>query len=254
MPKNVCKTIPVHKTVFLYILKLKKSSIRKLGEVQEIKCSEKTIRRELNNGGLREQYIEQIAKYLNVDSRLLTGELVQNAFTTTDKEWKKIYLQPLSHIEDFPYFRAEQERLRREHISETLRRILSLFEISYDQFEAKNFEEQYEFQHDLFTAILPVILKHYDKDGYGNTDGWMMQKIIYDLEGYRDDYYASQYADTVVRKRLMDKPPKGYTKYQIKKMSPDDIISLALYLQNEQNSSIRMAELEEKYKDYIEIT
>lgn len=247
MPKNVCKTVPVQKKVFLHILKLKNSSIRKLGEAQDIDCSEKTIRRELNNGGLREQYVDQIAKHLNVDSKLLTGELVKNAFTTTDKTWRRIYLQPLGHIEDFPYFRAEQERLRRENISETLKRILSLFEISYAQFEAKSFEEQYEFQHDLFTAILPVIFKHYEMDGYGNTDGLSMQRIIYELESYRDDYFESQNADTVLRKRFMDKPPKGYTKDQIKKMTPDEIISLDLYLQNEQDDSVRMDELAEKY-------
>ena len=254
MPKNVCKTVPVHKKVFLHILKIKNSSIRKLGEAQDIDCSEKTIRRELNSGGLREQYVEQIAKHLNVDSRLLTGELVKNAFATSDKVWQRINLQPLDHVEDFPYFRAEQEKLRKENISETLRRILSLFEISYDQFEAKNFEEQYEFQHDLFSAILPVMFKHYDKDGYGNTDGSSMQKIIFDLENYRDDYYESQHADTVVRKRFMDKPPKGYTKDQIKRMSPDEIISLDLYLQDEQDGSVGTDELAEKYKDYTDIT
>ena len=91
-------------------------------------------------------------------------------------------------------------------------------------------------------------------DGYGNTDGLSMQRIIYELESYRDDYYETQYADTVLRKRFMDKLPKGYTKDQIKKMTPDEIISLDLYVQNKQDDPLRMDELAEKYKDYIDNT
>ena len=149
MPKGFVETDHVNKDVFMQVLKLKKTSIRRLEEELSIECSDKTIRRSLNNGKMRRQYIEQIAKYLDVDSRLLTGELVEGAFHTTNSVIRELYLNPLTHIEDFPYFREEQERLQREKIDETLKRILSLFEISYKQFEEKDFEEQYSFQHDL---------------------------------------------------------------------------------------------------------
>ena len=161
MPKGFVETDHVNKDVFMQVLKLKKTSIRRLDEELSIECSDKTIRRSLNNGKMRRQYIEQIAKYLDVDSRLLTGELVEGAFHTTNSVIRELYLNPLTHIEDFPYFREEQERLQREKIDETLKRILSLFEISYKQFEEKDFEEQYSFQHDLLDAILPVIYKHF---------------------------------------------------------------------------------------------
>lgn len=236
MPKNEVKTVPVNKKVFFYILKVKGSSIRKLGEELSIDCSEKTIRRELNTrGGLRAHYLEQIAKYLNVDSRLLSGELVKEAFVTQDKNLRRIYLQPLGHIEDYPFFREEQAKLRREHIDETLKRILSLFEVSYDQFLAKDFEEKYEFQHDLFSAILPVMYKHFDRDGYGNTERWSFEEIIVQLENYRDDYYEQQYADTTLREAFLKKLPKGYTRSQIQKMTPDELIGLDMYLQDQAN-------------------
>ena len=137
MPKGFVETDHVNKDVFMQVLKLKKTSIRRLDEELSIECSDKTIRRSLNNGKMRRQYIEQIAKYLDVDSRLLTGELVEGAFHTTNSVIRELYLNPLTHIEDFPYFREEQERLQREKIDETLKRILSLFEISYKQFEEK---------------------------------------------------------------------------------------------------------------------
>lgn len=233
MPKNVVKIKTVNKKVFFWIIKEKGSSIRKLGNTAGIDCSEKTIRRELNTrGGLREQYLDQIARHLNVDLRLLSGELVKEAFSTTDKTLKSLYLSPLAHIDDYPYFREEQDRLRMEHIDETLKRILSLFEVSYEQFKAKTFEEQYDFQHDLLSAMLPVMYKHFDKDGYGDTERMSFEAIIVSLENYRDDYYEQEYADTTLRETFMQNPPEGYTSDQIKKMSPDELIGLDMYLQS----------------------
>ena len=233
MPKNVVKIKPVNKEIFFRIIKEKGSSIRKLGNTEGIDCSEKTIRRELNTrGGLREQYLDQIARYLDVDSRLLSGELVKKAFSTTDKSMKNLYLSPLAHIEDYPYFREEQDRLRKEHIDETLKRILSLFEVSYEQFKAKTFEEQYDFQHDLLSAILPVMYKHFDRDGYGDTGRISFEAIIISLEYYRDDYYEREYADTTLREKFMQSLPEGYTSSQIKKMSTDELIELDMRLQS----------------------
>ena len=143
MPKGYVETDHVNKDVFMQVLKLKKTSIRRLDEEPSIECSDKTIRRSLNNGKMRRQYIEQIAKYLDVDSRLLTGELVEGAFHTTNSVVRKLYLNPLTHIKDFPYFREEQERLQREKIDETLKRILSLFEISYKLSPTSNMRDSW---------------------------------------------------------------------------------------------------------------
>ena len=99
MPKGFVETDHVNKDVFMQVLKLKKTSIRRLDEELSIECSDKTIRRSLNNGKMRRQYIEQIAKYLDVDSRLLTGELVEGAFHTTNSVIRELYLNlSLIHI------------------------------------------------------------------------------------------------------------------------------------------------------------
>lgn len=239
MPKNDVKVIPVNKEVFQYILKKKGSSIRKLGAADCIDCSEKTIRRELNkkSGGLRKQYLEQIARYLNVDSRLLSGELVKKAFSSQNECLRKLYLQPLEHIDDYPYFREEQDRLRSERIDETLKRVLSLFEISYEQFQSKSFEEQYSFQHDLFSAILPVMYKHFDSDGYGDKERWSFEAILCQLESCKEDYYEQQYANTTLREKFLKNPPKGYSRTKITKMSPSDLINLDLFLQSQKETS-----------------
>ena len=237
MPKGYVETDHVNKDVFMQVLKLKKTSIRRLDEEPSIECSDKTIRRSLNNGKMRRQYIEQIAKYLDVDSRLLTGELVEGAFHTTNSVVRKLYLNPLTHIKDFPYFREEQERLQREKIDETLRRILSLFEISYKQFEEKDFEEQYYFQHDLFDAILSIIYKHFKQDGYGDAEMYNCQRIISELEDYHDLVESRKYADNILRKHFIKSVPEGYTKTDIERMTPDELIEIDAYLQIKKNDA-----------------
>ena len=53
MPKGYVETDHVNKDVFMQVLKLKKTSIRRLDEEPSIECSDKTIRRSLNNGKMR---------------------------------------------------------------------------------------------------------------------------------------------------------------------------------------------------------
>ena len=89
MPKNKVQTVPINKKVFQYILKEKNSSIRKLGAAQEIAFTEKTIRRALNNSEMRPELVKQIAIYLNIDSTLLTGEMVKKAFSAKNKIFRK---------------------------------------------------------------------------------------------------------------------------------------------------------------------
>lgn len=236
MPKGYVKTERVNKKVFMRVLKLKGVSIRQLDHELSIECSDKTIRRSLNNGQMRNIYIEQIAKFLDVDSRLLTGELVRKAFQTANPELKRIYMSPLTHIDDFPYFRSEQAKLRKESLNETLKRILSLFEISYEQFESKDFDAQYNFQHELLCAIFPVIYKHFETDGYGNSDKNNCYRIINDLEIYHKSIEEQKYANTVLREYFLKFVPRGYTKDIIEKMSADELIQLDVDLQIESNT------------------
>lgn len=233
MPKNKVKTEPVNKEVFLKVLRAKGSSIKKLDKEGTVTCSDKTIRRSLNSGSMRWIYIDQIARCLNVDPRLLTGEMLRGAFLATSKLEKNLYLSPLRHIDQYPYFRAEQDRLRKEEIGETIKRVLSLFEISMDQFNEMTFDKQYDFQHDLLNAILPVIYKHFNEDGYGDAEMVSCQRIIIELESYKEDYDLKEYANTVLRQRFIDNCPKGYTVKEISAMSPDELIDLDMSLDDE---------------------
>lgn len=90
-----------------------------------------------------------------------------------------------------------------------LEQILALFEISFTQFDDLDFESQYCLQHDLFNALIPVIRKHFKVDAYGRKDMPSLERIISDLENYRDNHYLHLYAEEVLRKKFLEKPPHG---------------------------------------------
>lgn len=231
MPKGPVKREKINKDVFKKILKIKKSTIPKLGEELSIECSEKTIRRSLGKGEMRKQYLHQIAKFLDVDYDLLTGDMVAMAFQTKDPVIKKVCLSPLTHVEDYPYISEDESRMRREKIDETLKRILLLYNISYVQFQNMESEKQYNFQHDLFEAILPVIYRYYDMDSNGDTSMISCYGILVELENYKDSMDEQIYAETILRKKFLRMLPKGYSKEDIIKMNTDGLIALDLHIQ-----------------------
>ena len=60
--------------------------------------------------------------------------------------------------------------------------------------------------------------KHFDRDGYGDTERISFQKVLYDLENYKDEYYYRRYLDVTLRNELISTPYAGYSKEQIEKM------------------------------------
>ena len=264
MPKNKVQTVPINKKVFQYILREKKSSIRKLGAAKEIAFTEKTIRRALNNGEMRPELVKQIAIYLNIDSTLLTGEMVKKAFSAKNQVFRKLYLSPLNHLDDFPYFREEQREFltvkqyglfETGGMAETIKRLLSLFEVSFSQFEKMTFDQQYDFQYELFNAMIPIIRKHFKEDAYGNTDGYSFESIINDLENYKENHDNLEYADTILRQQYIAHPPKGLTIKKIQRMSKEDLLDFDINLHmDETYNPDYISPFEEKYANYLVIT
>ena len=109
---------------------------------------------------------------------------------------------------------------------ELIEQVLSLFDISISQYDAIDFESQYLFHLDLFYAIIPVVQKHFSADAYGQKDMPNLERIIFELENYHEDYYLHQYAEDVLRKNFLKDPHKGKTKADIYKMTSDDLIAL----------------------------
>lgn len=227
MPRGTIKKIQVDKTVFMSVVHECGSSIIKLGACAAIDCTERTIRRSLNEGKMTPCFLDQIARYLNVDSRLLSGELHRKADLYDNDMLRSLYLAHLK-AGNYPYFKKRQADLNRQPMGELLEQILALFEVSFSQYEALDFEAQYLFQHDLLDSLVPVIRKHFNVDAYGRKEMPNLEKIIYDLESFREDHYLRIYAEEVLRKHFLENPPLGKTKAEIYRMSANELIGLDL--------------------------
>ncbi len=225
MPKGTIYKIPVDKSAFVSVVKMCGSSIIKLGECRDIDCTERTIRRSLNEGKMTPTFLDQIAKHLDVDPRLLSGELHKQADFYNDDFLKSMCLAQL-RPENHPYYRKRKSDLDKQPIGELLEQILALFEISFSQFASLDFEAQYLLQHDLFDALVPVIRKHFKVDAYGRNDMPDLEKIIFDLESFRDDYYLQLYAEEMLRKKFIKQPPMGKSKTDILRMNAEELIAL----------------------------
>lgn len=244
MPKNRVETKRVNKKIFLKILKLRGLSIRKLGEVEQslISASEKTIRRQLNEGRMRPLYIKEIAKYLNVDSRILTGEL----FYKINDDY--ICEMLIKRLDEYPYFREEREAYIREDIGKMIAIVLSIFNRAYSQFEKKDKMKQFIFQEEFFSAIWPVVKKHFELDGFGNKKNLEEEWVFYALENAKETYLIELDADTRLRKQFFNNPPRGYTREAIRAMTPSQLIEIDLLLQKSGEETDFEKYLKEKYK------
>lgn len=231
MPKGPIHKVPVCKKMFMKIVKDCGSSILQLGQNEEIECTERTIRRSLNEGKMTPCYLEQIARYLNVDTRLLSGELHKKEA----KFWKNDFIRQihLSYltVENYPYFGKRKDDLNKQlSINGLLERILSLYLISFSQFEEMDFESQYELQYEMFSVLIPVIRKHFNVDAYGREDMPELERIIYDLEGYKENHDLHIYAEEVLRPKYLMNPPCGKQREEIERMSIDALIDLDMSL------------------------
>lgn len=232
MPKGKTKKISISRNAFRKILKLKETSIKQLGETYGI-CSDKTIRRSLNQGEMNPVFLDEIAEFLDVHPKLFSSSINIDRINHTT-------------LKNYTYSTKTLEEARSLGIKEDLKVIFSLFDISYMQYDGLDYETQYNLQHGLFEAIYNVLGNYFSKDAYGN-DG-VSRHIINDLEFSRDDHYLLEYANTVLRKKYISNPPAGYSKKAIAKMSEDELIDLDMHITTSKEVSEENP-LDKKYKN-----
>ncbi len=177
MPKNKMKMKAVNKEIFMKVVHKSGSSIRKLGNVDRniIQMTERTIRRSLNDGRMQECRIREIAKYLNVDPRLLTGEIYT--------QYKFYEWNPLEHLELYPYEREETDKLRSESTKKIISRVLSVFNRSYSQYKAKDVDEQYQFEIEIFESMFSIVAKYFPINIWGEENNYEDDaSLILDLD------------------------------------------------------------------------
>ena len=225
MPKGKIKKVSIDPDIFMEVIHDCNSSLRKLGNAEEIHCTERTLRRARKDGEITPKFLEEIAKFLDVDSRFLSGELHRQAQLCPDEMIKKMCLSSLTK-KKYPYFRDRKRVLNNQSMDEILEGILALFEVSIDQFYNFEYEQRYNFQHDLLESISCIVAKYFNCDAYGNDDRLNLYGIINDLECSRDNYYMEKYIEEVIRPRLLEDLPMGKTKQDIINMDAESLLEL----------------------------
>ncbi len=233
--------IEINKEVFEAVITARGYSRRKIGKESKKNNdwpSDRTIRRNLNDGSMKACYFDNIAKKINVMPSYLSGEEYEKLerkyekllekYKSDDQEEikKKLLLRYINQIDQYPYSRKEYEEIRRTSLKESLSYILALFEISYVQYEKMDNKKQYEFQHELYEGMSKVLGKYFKEDALGDEEMFGLNKILLDLEAKREAIHEEEYADIVLRSKYVKNVPIGYIKKEVEAMQPEDLIAL----------------------------
>lgn len=157
--------VPVNKELFLEVLKLRNCSIRKLGEAyEEIQRTEKTIRRCLDEGEMPSDLLDNIAKYLDVHPDYLSGVYNQKADKIEYEYLRHLYRKSINP-DKYPYLLKAKSDIDYTNYFEN---ILTMNNITMEQYRTLPAEERVLFRQELVVAILQVISRHFSHDSLGN--------------------------------------------------------------------------------------
>lgn len=162
----------INRARFDETLKLRGSSIRKLGQAyNEIGRDEKSIRRYLREG-FPTDILDLIGKYLDVEPAYLSGKYDKEIEKIKDPDLRDILKRQL-RPNKFPYLMAQTRQ--QGFYDRYFESILTIHGISEQQFSALTPGQQKQLRLDMEAAITHVISKFFTEDAKG-------QKGLPDLE------------------------------------------------------------------------
>jgi hypothetical protein len=171
-------------------LKLRNSSIRKLGKVTGgVGWSEKTIRRALIDGQISPELLDDIAQYLDVAPGYLSGKYHRNAERYKDPNIRALALYNLK-AELYPYILKQQRDKIDGHFlyDRYLENILIIHNLSLKQFNDLPFEIRKKMQLELEESICRVLTKYFDKDAFGKDLYPDIYRLQNDIDNYDPDF------------------------------------------------------------------
>lgn len=186
MGNKTTMKVKINRDRFMEVLKERRCSIRKLGEAySEVQRTEKTIRRCLHDEEMPPDLLDNIARYLNVHPDYLAGVYDKEADKIEDEILKKMYL---NHIKpgNYPYLLKARSDIDYSHYFEE---ILTMNNITMDQFRMLPPVDRVLFRQEMVLAILKVIAKHFPTDSLGNDT----QEELRHCESFVDDFDPFSY-------------------------------------------------------------
>lgn len=190
MANKAKNKVSIDRKCFEEALKLRNSSIRKLGVVTGgVGWSEKTIRRALIDEQISPELLDDIAQHLDVDPEYLSGKYHRNAEMYKDPYIRALVLYNLK-VERYPYLLKQQRDKIDDHFlyDRYLEIILTIHNLSIKQFNDLSFEIRKKMQLELEESICRVLTKYFDKDAFGKELYPDIYKLHNDIDNYNPDF------------------------------------------------------------------
>ena len=166
------KKEPFDKACVMEALHLRGSSIRKLDTEHEFGWSSKSVERGLRDGEVSPDLWDALGRYLNVEPDYLTGKYHRECENVADPILREIWKSSLK-AERYPYIlKQKKTKIDGKFLySKCIEYILTLHDISIEQFNQMDENLKKDFQISLENAIVPVIIKYFPQNAFGN-DTW----------------------------------------------------------------------------------
>lgn len=190
MANKAKNKVSIARKCFEEALKLRNSSIRKLGGVTDgVGWSEKTIRRALTDGQISPELLDDIAQHLDVDPEYLAGKYHRNAEKYDDPYIRALALYNLK-AERYPYLLKQQrDKIDNYFLYDRyLENILIIHNLSLKQFNNLPFETKKKLQLELEDSICRVLIKYFDRDAFGKELYPGIYKLHNDIDNYDPDF------------------------------------------------------------------
>lgn len=186
MANQKTKKVPVNKQRFMEVLKLKNSSIRKLGDAyDEIQRTEKTIRRCLDEGTMPPDLLDNIARHLDVHPDYLSGVYDLKADRIENAYLRFLFRSSITPGK-YPYLLKARSDIDYNSYFEN---ILNMNNVTMEQFRTLPPMERIMFRQEMVFAIIQVIAKYFSHDSLGND---MADELSY-CEAFVNDFDPFSY-------------------------------------------------------------
>ena len=165
-------------------LQYRNISIRKMGREESIHRNDKTLRGYMKSGRMPESVLEEIANYVDADTRYLKGiyhkEIIESDYPPKMKSALLAGLKP----DKYPYVKKEQRELEYKKYIDN---ILIIHGISTKQFTDLDKRKQWELQIEIEKKIVPVLLDYFEMFEDGDPVVPAIWSLLYEIESYGPD-------------------------------------------------------------------
>ena len=190
MANKKMKKVPLDRECLMETLKLRNTSIRKLGKDYNFGWSSKSIERGIKDGEVSAELLDALGQNLDIEPDYLSGKYHRICARIADND-DVLYsiLKKGLCAKKFPYLKKQQSaNYDGESLySRYLEYILIIHDISKKQFQDMTFEQQKEFQLSLEDAIVPVLIKYFSKNTMGEELYPEIYRLRIDIDNYDPD-------------------------------------------------------------------